>query len=152
MKLTFRNASIDDARLLFDWRNDPTTILNSRSNSDLVFESHISWLKATLDNPIRRLLITEQDGQPVGTVRVDHEADGSVELSWTVAPEARGRGIASRMVQLAVDEILGSCTVRAEVKIGNEASIKVARAAGLQVSKQEGEVLHFYRPAPPKRS
>lgn len=152
MKLTFRNANIEDARLLFDWRNDPTTRLNSHSTAELVFDSHVSWLKATLDNSMRRLFITEQDGQPVGTVRVDQEADGSVELSWTVAPEARGRGIASRMVQLAVDEVLVSCSVRAEVKTGNEASIKVAKAAGMQVTKQDGEVLHFYRPSSAQRS
>lgn len=152
MKLTFRNANIEDARLLFDWRNDPLTRANSHSTAELAFDTHVSWLKATLDNPMRRLFITEQDGKPVGTVCVDQETDGIMELSWTVAPEARGRGIASRMVQLVVNEVLGSCSVRAEVKTGNEASIKVAKAAGMQVTKQEGEVLHFYRASSVQRS
>src|SRR5690554_1334050 len=145
MKLTFRNANIEDARLLFDCRNDPTTRANSRSAAELALDAHVSWLKETLDNPMRRLFIAEQDGQPIGIVRADQETDELVELSWTVAPEARGRGVASQMVQLAINEVLGSCSVRAEVKIGNEPSIRIAKAAGMQVTKQEGEMLHFYR-------
>jgi RimJ/RimL family protein N-acetyltransferase len=114
--------------------------------AELAFDAHISWLNATLADPLRQLFIVEEDGRPIGTVRVDQEANGSAELSWTVAPEARGRGMAKRMVRLVADEVSGARGVRAEVKAGNEASIKVAEAAGMRLSRQEGEVLHFARP------
>lgn len=150
--ITFRNATINDARLLFVWRNDPITRLSSHNSDEIFFDSHVSWLNATLANPMRQLFIAEEDGKPVGTVRVDREQDGSAELSWTVAPEARGRGIAKKMVQMVADEVSETCSVRAEVKKGNESSVKVAEAARMQISNQEGDILHFYRQASAQKS
>ncbi|EEA03768.1 GCN5-related N-acetyltransferase [Burkholderia sp. H160] len=145
MELTLRNATKEDARILFDWRNDPMTRLASHSTAELAFDAHTAWLDQVLSNPMRRLLIAEENGCPVGTVRVDREEDGCAVLSWTVTREARGRGIATRMVQLVADEISGSHAIRAEIKAGNEASVKVAEAAGMRFSRQAGNVLHFYR-------
>jgi RimJ/RimL family protein N-acetyltransferase len=144
--LSLRNATIADASLLFAWRNDPITRLNSHNPAALVFESHVAWLRAILADPARQVFIAEEGGRPVGTVRVDREADDSAELSWTVAPEARGRGIAKYMVRLVADRVSQTCSLRAEVKAGNAASIKVAEAAGMRMSRREGEVMHFLRP------
>ena len=142
---TLRNATIADARALFDWRNDPLTRQGSHNTAELEFDSHVSWVEKTLANPARQLFIVEEDGNPVGTVRIDHEPNNSAEMSWTVAPDARGRGVAKKMVRLIADHIPASCILRAEVKAGNEASVKVAEAAGLRLSEQVGDVLHFHR-------
>lgn len=81
-----------------------------------------------------------------GFCRADH-SDGVAELSWTVAPERRGKGVGSRMVSLAASQIDGP--IRAEVKAGNEASRKIAEAAGMTLEREDGGVLYFARHTPP---
>ncbi|MBW6487332.1 MAG: hypothetical protein K0B01_14400 [Syntrophobacterales bacterium] len=69
--ITLRPATIQDADMLLDWRNDPETRKASHSTSEVVTEEHIAWLTKTLGNANRRLLVAEEDGAPVGTVRAD---------------------------------------------------------------------------------
>lgn len=147
MILSLRKATVDDAGILFEWRNDPETRLNSHSTGDLVFDDHVKWLKTTLCNAKRSLFIAEDMGVPVGTVRVDEDSAGKLELSWTVAPEARGRGVAKTMVSTMVNLLPSSVVVRAEIKDGNVASVKVALAAGLQQVGREAKtgILYFER-------
>lgn len=132
MKL--RPATIEDAQILFDWRNDPLTRESSISTDPVAWDDHVRWLEASLSNPNRELLVAEIDGVPVGTVRLD---DG-VELSWTVAPSQRGKGIGKQMVSLVER---GSI---ARIKRSNVASQRIAGAAGF-VLAEDGEVQEWVR-------
>jgi RimJ/RimL family protein N-acetyltransferase len=67
------------------------------------------------------------------------------ELSWTVAPNARGRGVAKQMVTLLAHQI--SEPIRAEVKAKNIASARIAEHAGMAVSREVDGVLHYCRDA-----
>lgn len=60
-----------------------------------------------------------------------------------MAPGHRGRGLAKPMAQLLAAQF--SEPVRAEVRIGNHASAKIARACGMVFWKQVGLVTHFHR-------
>lgn len=143
MTIRLRPATIADADLLLQWRNDSQTRHASHSMSIVSREDHIEWLDGLLDDASRWLLIAEEDGHPVGTARVD-VVDGVHELSWTVAPTMRGRGVAKRMVAIAVAEIVGP--IRAEVKVGNEASRAIAEHVGMTLYNEENGVLHYMRP------
>jgi RimJ/RimL family protein N-acetyltransferase len=143
--LTIRKATIADAQMLFDWRNDPATRANSHVTDELKYEPHVIWLNAALANPDRLLLIAEEDGHPVGHVRVDFKPDAEAELSWTVDPAARGAGVAKRMVRMVADDFSPRYVLCAEVKSGNEASIRVATYAGLQLFHQDQNLLIFRR-------
>ena len=142
--ISLRPATPADAELLLEWRNDPATRAASHNTAEVSRDDHIDWLSASLANPARRLQIAESAGRPVGTVRADL-ADGVWELSWTVSPEARGRGIASRMVTAVAEQISGP--IRAEVKSGNDASARIAEHAGMSFEREENGVLHFARAA-----
>lgn len=143
--ITLRSATPQDAKLLFAWRNDPQTRLASHNSFEIAFAEHQAWLSQLLGNPARRLFIYERDGVPVGSVRADKEGDGVTELSWTVAASTRGQGIGKRMLLAVLAEITGS--VRAEIKVGNIASMKIAEAAGLALIREEQGVLHYLKTA-----
>ena len=144
MAIKLRPASLDDADLLLAWRNDLQTRLSSHNTREIGREEHLAWLAETVSNPSRLLMVAEEGGVPVGTVRADRE-DGVYELSWTVSPDARGRGVGKRMVALFASQISGP--VRAEVKPGNTASIRIMEYAGLQFDREENGVLHYRRGA-----
>jgi RimJ/RimL family protein N-acetyltransferase len=103
-QLILRPATLADAECLLAWRNDPATCRASHNPSIVQRDEHISWLHSVLADPGRRLLIAEQDGIAVGSVRADSKA-GHWVLSWTIAPAIRGKGIGSRMVALFVQQI-----------------------------------------------
>lgn len=122
MKL--RAANLDDAQLLFDWRNDPVTRAMSLSRDPVTWEGHLAWLKSALASPVRSILIAE-DGVPLGTVRLDK--DIRTEISITLAPAARGHGLAAPILRLATDG-LGPFVAR--IRPDNIASRKAFEAAG----------------------
>jgi len=129
--VSLRLATIKDAKLLLAWRNDPLTREASRNSGEVPWENHVAWLEKSLLMSERKLYIAEEAGVPVGTVRADRLANGVQELSWTIAPEARGRGLAKEMVFLFVRKILPGESLLAVVKAGNTASEKIAEALGL---------------------
>jgi GNAT superfamily N-acetyltransferase len=99
--VTVRPAIADDARLLWHWRNDPVTRASSRSHESIPLDRHVDWLRTTLERPDRRLLVGERGGEPVGTVRWDLRDHGEWEVSITVAPHARGTGLAGPLLRAA---------------------------------------------------
>ncbi len=141
--LSIRRAALSDAATLFRWRNDPLTRKNSLSESELDWDSHMSWLEKTLAAPDRKLFVLAEGDEPVGTVRFDVEGEQEGRLSWTVAPEARGRGLGKQMVRLACSVIPGG--IRAEIKLDNVASQKIAEHAGLSLDRTESGIQHWRR-------
>lgn len=145
MPIRLRTAGLSDGKMLFDWRNDPDTRAASHNTDELNLNDHMRWFKGTLENPKRKLLIAEKGTEPVGTVRIDLDDTGnSAELSWTVAPSARGKGIGKQMVaEVAATEPWCSLSLRAEVKEGNIPSKQIAEAAGMHFIRSEDGVMHF---------
>jgi RimJ/RimL family protein N-acetyltransferase len=141
--LSLRPVSLGDAELLLDWRNDPATRKASHNTDKVRLHEHRDWLSNSLRNSNRRLYIAEE-GFPVGTVRADL-SNGVWELSWTVNPAARGKGVGKRMVKLLAMKIAEP--IRAEVKKGNSESARIAEHAGMHLELEIDGVLHFSRPA-----
>lgn len=142
--LSLRPATLDDAKILFEWRNDPQVRAASHNQAEISFDDHVIWLENSLVNPNRKIYIAEEDGISIGTVRSDW-AEGAYTLSWAVSSEARGKGIGKRMVSLLVKQITEP--IRANVKVENLASIKIAREVGMRLEYITNGVMYFSRKA-----
>jgi UDP-2,4-diacetamido-2,4,6-trideoxy-beta-L-altropyranose hydrolase len=128
-----RRATLDDAELLYDWRNDPETRRNSFSSDEIPFDVHVEWLRNKLAEPNCRLFIAELDGAPVAQVRVDRRGEDWAEVSVGVASEARGLGLGRTVIgagSAAGAEQLGVTRVVARIKPENLASVAAFHAAG----------------------
>ena len=134
--LHIRPATIEDAKMLFEWRNDVETRRMSGSTAPLSWEGHLEWFNKTLSGgfPGRNVYIVEfSRGDPVGTVRSDERTDGFTEVSYTVSPAWRGKGLGKRMVTQFAREHLRGKKLAARIKKGaNPASEAIARALGLK--------------------
>ena len=136
--LHFRKATQGDSQRLFKWRNDPETRAQSLNTDSVPWADHKTWFEKTLSNPDRLLLIAEEEGIPVGTVRIDTK-NGEHELSWTIAPDARGKGVGTRMVTQIVQETRKK--LFAKIKPDNVASIKIAEKAGFMPALEKGDTV-----------
>lgn len=132
-EVTLRPAALCDSDVLLRWRNDPETRANSWNSAPVSDKEHRDWLVKTLANPERRLFIAELHGIPVGTARADFK-EGGTELSWTVAPEHRAKGLGKAIVRAAVSSLPGKVTAR--IKSGNESSIRIAQSAGMSLVRE----------------
>ncbi|WP_139230074.1 bifunctional UDP-2,4-diacetamido-2,4,6-trideoxy-beta-L-altropyranose hydrolase/GNAT family N-acetyltransferase [Nocardioides terrae] len=130
--LVGRPATLDDARALFDWRNDPVARVASRSREEVAWDDHIAWLRRTLATPARRLLVIESEGSPVGVVRWDSRGDHDWEVSITVAPVVRGHGLALPLLRAGEEElgVAGPVRLVATVHRDNVASRRLFQRAG----------------------
>lgn len=140
--IMLREATLLDADMLLSWKNDVDVRKASHSSEIVTMEEHMSWLSSVLGSPERILLIAEENKISVGSVRADLSR-GVWELHWSVSPGARGHSVAKRMVSTLAEKI--SDPIRAEVKVDNIASIKVAEHAGMTLSGRVQGVLHYYR-------
>ena len=105
-KLTFRQANFSDWKMLLEWRNDKDTRKNSFNTGIVSEENHKKWLKKTLSNSSRLLLIAYDKENPVGTVRIDELHDKySYEMSWTIAPKHRRKGYGKKMIKEIINFI-----------------------------------------------
>ena len=93
-----REATDADAELLLGWRNDPRTRQASRSTTVVTPAEHLAWLRGVGADPGRLLLVVDHEDEPVGTVRFDRRDGDGWEVSITVAPEHRGRGLAGAVL------------------------------------------------------
>ncbi|WP_040925505.1 GNAT family N-acetyltransferase [Saccharomonospora marina] len=135
-----RRATEADGRLLLAWRNDPETRRWSHTTNEIALEDHLNWLRGVLASPARELFVAETgDGTPAGTVRFDRLDDTTWEVSITVAPQCRGRGLARRILAAGERELRdrgGGGTVLASVHEDNAASVALFRAAGYAEVRQ----------------
>ncbi|MEP7017638.1 MAG: bifunctional UDP-2,4-diacetamido-2,4,6-trideoxy-beta-L-altropyranose hydrolase/GNAT family N-acetyltransferase [Actinomycetota bacterium] len=128
ISLTARPAGMDDARLLWQWRNDPTTRAGARSSAEVTWDEHVGWLTASLARSDRVLLVVEHALVPVGTVRWDLDGKGEWEVSITVAPERRGQSLARPVLdagEMALSKGTEVTAYLAVVHVDNAASVRL---------------------------
>ena len=97
--IRLRPAAKADVDLLFDWVNRPEKRATAlKTTGPIARETHEAWFAARLSNPDAAIWIALDDNDnPVGQVRLEHRG-GALEVDIYVEPAARGRGVATSML------------------------------------------------------
>lgn len=142
--IRFRQATLDDAELLWRWANDPATRANSFQSDPIPYPDHIRWLTAKLSNPASLQLLAWNRAGMLGQVRFDDHGD-EVEVSLAAAPEHRGT-VGTLMLESALRRVRSrwsNATIVARVKPENEASRRMFQRAGFVLFSEKGGVLRY---------
>ena len=123
--MTFRPATQADRDQLLEWRNAADTRAVSRNTDVVGTGEHTAWLERVLADPDRHLLIVELDGDSAGQIRFDRVGGHRYEISVSLDPEWRGRGLGARALRGACGWLwrhTNAVGVEAEVRQENETS------------------------------
>jgi RimJ/RimL family protein N-acetyltransferase len=135
--IRLRPATGDDARNLWQWRNEPETRAASFSTEPIAYDDHVKWLAAKLRDRNVFILIAVGEGEvEIGYVRLDVHGDAA-EMSLSLDRTHRGRGLGSSAIRAATEFVvnrLGIERVTARVRPGNAASLGAFRAAGFSAA------------------
>jgi RimJ/RimL family protein N-acetyltransferase len=144
MALSWREADMGDAALLWRWANDAETRSSAFSKAPIPYDAHVAWLQRRLASDATRLWIFADAEGPVGQVRFDLDGDVA-EIDIAVAPERRGRGHGRAMLSQAVGALRTErpdVRPRAAVLAHNARSLGMFRACGFEsvgVEHRHGE-------------
>jgi L-amino acid N-acyltransferase YncA len=141
--IKYRKATKEDSLILWQWRNDELTRVSSLNPEFISLDKHSQWFEASLHSQSRIIYIAELEDKPIGTLRTDLVHESLYELSWTVAPEFRSRGLGKKMLSGFVNTI--SYDFCARIKQNNKSSIRISEHAGFVSVRCEGDVLYMER-------
>lgn len=130
-----RPATIDDAKSLHEWTNDPVTRAASFNSDSVPWIDHLKWLDIQLSSPESTLLIIHSCTSKLGMIRFNKNVEPSGEsiISVSLAPEFRNLGLAPLIISKATNYYFDTCpqqTITAWIKQTNIASIKSFLKAG----------------------
>ncbi len=127
-----RTANLEDSERLFAWRNHPTTRAMFLGGEEVPLQSHLTWLRRTLADPGRVLLIGEWQDLPFGQIRFDIQGK-EVQVSITIDPERRRGGLGIRLIEAGLQWLCSRhqvSTILAVIKPDNLASRKAFGRCG----------------------
>jgi RimJ/RimL family protein N-acetyltransferase len=136
-KLSLRRATEADSSMMLVWRNSWEVRRWSFNTGIIPAEAHRQWLRDCLADQGRHLLIGEEEGAPVGVLRIDSVGKDEAEIHIYLSPDCIGRGLGTDLLDLGYDwtkERLGVRRVMANVKPENFASVRAFENAGFKKS------------------
>jgi UDP-2,4-diacetamido-2,4,6-trideoxy-beta-L-altropyranose hydrolase len=140
-ELSLRPVTMDDAALLFDWRNEAAVRVSSFEQGSFSFDTHLQWLKNKLASPNTVIWMLESGGESLGQIRYDR-VETHAEVDIVIRSGLRGKGLGSKLLQLSADKAcreLGVNRLVGIVKEDNLASRSAFKNAGFQ---ELGSLLH----------
>ncbi|MDE2040064.1 MAG: GNAT family N-acetyltransferase [Elusimicrobia bacterium] len=129
-------ASKADGTLIWRWRNDPEARRQSFSQARFGLRHSMEWLGEKLLDPRCAILMAVVGRRKLGQARLELIAPAAAQVSISVAPQARGRGLGTWMLSHLPRSVGGKPIRRyvAEIKPGNVASVVAFVKAGFEFS------------------
>lgn len=154
--LRLRPAQQADLWLYHWWANDPEVRLNSFSSEPIPLERHQRWFAGCLNSSLALLRVLEDRAHlPLGQIRFEraHAASNRAVIGLSLDYFARGRGLASTLLQMGLVE-LRRCwgediEAYGEVRADNLPSSRAFLRAGFQeIAPQRPGVRFFVHKVP----
>jgi UDP-2,4-diacetamido-2,4,6-trideoxy-beta-L-altropyranose hydrolase len=132
-KVTIREVTENDVRLLFEWQNLPETRKYAKNPDKPLFSEHEKWLKEKISNPSSYIWIIEHGGEPSGVIRLDlqdgENKDNGLLISIHIVPAKFRLGVGLCAVR-TIQRIFSGNLLTAEILPQNAASLALFEKAG----------------------
>jgi len=134
-RIRLRQVCEKDARLVWEWANDPSVRTVSFSAEPIPWGQHLKWFQSKLKDPDYVFYIA-LDGEdiPIGQIRYDLK-DGEAIVSISLDSSFRGQGYGREIIELSSQKlfkVLDAKCIHSYVKMSNEVSVKMFLEAGFK--------------------
>jgi RimJ/RimL family protein N-acetyltransferase len=147
--LHLRPAMGEDARLLFNWVNQPDCLAASlKTLSPIEWAEHLNWFEKRVSSSGCGIWIATFAGKPIGQVRAEVGADDQLHVAIYIAAPARGAGHGSAMLASLATESAArwpGVSLVARVRNGNAPSRKLFEKAGYRLTDANDEYRTYVR-------
>lgn len=140
----------ENSTLIFEWRNNQETRLNSLTSDLITREDHDKWLaKKMYDVNCKMFFIMHSTDllenkkleTKVGIIRLDYHKDENAQyVNININPRYRGQGYGKTSLTLIPNYITKNTKLIAQIKPTNIASIKAFTHANYKLIKQTQEL------------
>jgi UDP-2,4-diacetamido-2,4,6-trideoxy-beta-L-altropyranose hydrolase len=133
-----RDAEINDAHQILEWRNHPIVKKNCFTENEITLDTHLHWFKEKLKDRNSFIYILSSKIENLGMIRFDI-IDEIAKVSVMLGPNFLGKGLGTEIIRLGTDRFKkdGKANIKvvAEVKTTNIASLKAFAKAGYKEEK-----------------
>jgi RimJ/RimL family protein N-acetyltransferase len=137
-----RDATKDDALLLFDWVNDKDVRLNSIDQDDVIWENHLKWFEKKINSKDTFIYILTDGKINYGQIRIDNDNNWWT-IDYSIDVNYRGKGFGSLIVNLLIEKYK-IFSFKAFVKKSNLSSIHVFVKLNFNEVKGELENMIYF--------
>ena len=135
-----RNVTKNDAKLLFNWANEPIARANALNPKIILWDEHIAWLTRKLaDESVYMYVFVDEQQNNIGVIRFEKNIEGFV-ISYSIDKEYRGKGLGTVILEKGMEklcQIVENPIFIGYVKKGNIASEKIFDRLGFSIEKKE---------------
>ena len=111
-EIRLRPAVLEDAELVFRWRNDPFILARGSSQRPVSWDEHRRWFEETVAGRQRQLFLALLDGRPAGQVRFDRSGADACVISVYLLEEFTGKGHGLEVIRRGCQEVFRLWGVR----------------------------------------
>lgn len=143
---SLRQATKDDCRSLWSWRNHPRVRKYSYTTGKIPYSEHKKWFDKKISDKKNLIYIAQRKRDKLGQVRFDLNSKFT-HININLNPKFFGKGIGSALIRKASQKFLQNNPkikqVKANVFCANKASIRAFQKAGYVLSKKNKKVAVF---------
>ena len=146
--MIIRYAEQEDAKIIFDWRNDRLSRSMMIQNQPISWHDHLNWFKNTLKLEKSHILIGyyEDNKELVGMVRFDIR-EKKANISINLNPYWRGKKVSSVLLDLSIKKFtkMKKIILQAKIKKENHLSKKCFERCDFTHHKQDNNFDYYRR-------
>jgi RimJ/RimL family protein N-acetyltransferase len=149
MEITQRTATLSDAAILLNWRNNSRVREFSMYSNLILIDEHLKWFTARLERvQFEPFYVFEVNKLLIGMSRLD-VMSGEVNkysISILVDPTQHGKGVGKKILNMTCENFLSlhpATTLVASVHKYNLVSQKLFISSGFELIPTTGDFLHY---------
>lgn len=135
---TVRKARLEDARRVWELRNDPVARKWSKSDAEIPFDQ--KWFEQKyFVGKKNQCFVLQCGGKVYGYCRLDLKDEKEVfEISIAIDSSLRSRGLGTKLLGDTLKKF-ASRPIAASIKKGNKASQRLFQKFGFEIERQDGK-------------
>jgi RimJ/RimL family protein N-acetyltransferase len=137
-------ADINHCKLLFKWRNEYHTRMNSFSSKPINLNEHKDWFQKRLKSYNSKVWILYKSKMPIGQIRIEKNKNNKWEIDYSIEKKNRGMGYGKYLISWCVENHSDK-TLMALVKEENTISRRIFENLDFIVIKKENNIYHYVR-------